>query len=85
MNGTLGDFALGGCKVCGREVLSYVDGQDVEVRRCVHCDTRLGGVLRWIDAGALESAGYGFDVEPAKGCSSCVRGGCGTGIGGSES
>ncbi len=76
-----GDFALGQCGECGREVLSYPDWEDsseAEVRRCLHCDERLGGELRWVDVADLDSLGYSLDgPEVAKACSSCPTGGCG--------
>ena len=38
-----GDFALGRCSECRREVLTYPDNDSglPGVRRCLHCDERL--------------------------------------------
>lgn len=80
--GDPGDFAVGRCPECAREVLTYPDGEpsaESETRRCIHCDERLGGVVRWIDAADLEGLGYVVDSgeEDAGGCASCGNGACG--------
>jgi hypothetical protein len=75
-----GDFALGHCRECKREVLSYPDWEaagDALVRRCTHCDERLGGELRWVEVGDLESLGYSLESpETERACASCPTGGC---------
>jgi hypothetical protein len=75
----VGDFALGRCPECRREVLTYADddGADaVGVRRCLHCDERLAGELRWVDVGDLEALGYVVDSgeDAAGGCATCATG-----------
>jgi hypothetical protein len=73
-----GDFALGRCPECRREVLTYPDdGVDAEgVRRCLHCDERLQGELRWVDVGDLEALGYVVDSgeDAGGGCATCATG-----------
>ncbi|MET0153894.1 MAG: hypothetical protein ABW298_14965 [Candidatus Binatia bacterium] len=74
-----GDFALGRCPECRREVLTYPDddGPDAGgVRRCLHCDERLTGELRWIDVGDLEALGYVVDSGEGggAGCATCATG-----------
>jgi hypothetical protein len=76
-----GDFAVGRCSECRRDVLTYPDGEDPvagETRRCLHCDERLHGALRWIDVADLEALGYVVDSgeERSSGCTSCANGGC---------
>jgi hypothetical protein len=77
-----GDFALGRCTVCQRDVLTYPDGggsQESALRRCIHCDQRLGGELRWVDGADLESLGYSFDSDgQGGGCVTCTASGCAT-------
>lgn len=75
-----GDFAVGHCGECRREVLTYSGdarpGEDA-VRRCLHCDERLVGELRWIDVADLASLGYQIDSgedEAQGGCTSCASG-----------
>ena len=77
-----GDFAVGRCPECDRDVLTYPDGDDPvagERRRCIHCDERLHGALRWIDAADLDALGYVVDSgeERSSGCTSCASGDCG--------
>lgn len=78
----VGDFAVGRCSVCGREVLTYADGtgsQSSTVRRCIHCDQSIRGELRWVDVQDLESLGYAVDADrQGGGCVSCSTGGCAT-------
>ena len=74
-----GDFALGHCRECRREVLTYPgdDGADgARVRRCLHCDERLTGELRWVDVGDLEALGYVVDSgeDAGAGCATCATG-----------
>ena len=73
-----GDFALGRCPECRREVLTYpdADGGSPGVRRCLHCDERLAGELRWVDVGDLENLGYVIDSGEVTsgGCSTCATG-----------
>lgn len=75
-----GSFAVGRCRECAREVVTYPDWEgEVEVRRCLHCDGRLGD-LRRVDAGELEALGYAVrlpDEPDGGGCASCATGGCG--------
>ncbi len=75
-----GDFAVGRCSVCGREVLTYPDGaQQSTVRRCIHCDQSLRGELRWVDVGDLEALGYAIEADgKGGGCVSCSSSGCAT-------
>ena len=74
-----GDFAAGRCAECRREVLTYPDagGQGAEsVRRCLHCDTRIAGELRWVDVTDLEVLGYVVDSgeDAGGGCATCASG-----------
>lgn len=76
-----GDFAVGSCRECRRDVLTYPDADPrsgSEARRCIHCDERLTGELRWIDVADLTALGYVIDSgrEDAGGCASCAGGGC---------
>lgn len=76
------EFAVGRCPECRRDVLSYPHWSDEragEVRRCVHCDGRLSGELRPVEAGELGALGYELAAPSTggSGCVSCVRGGCG--------
>ncbi|MGH7896577.1 MAG: hypothetical protein ACREQQ_01400 [Candidatus Binatia bacterium] len=74
-----GDFAVGQCSVCRRDVLTYSDGEGSRERRCIHCDQRLGGELRWVDVADLERLGYTLDSDGrGGGCVSCTAGGCAT-------
>ena len=69
-----GDFAVGRCPECRRDVLSYPD--DETTRRCLHCDERLTGELRSVDVADLERLGYEIDSgeDAAGGCTSCATG-----------
>ena len=83
-----GDFALGRCSECRREVLTYPDdenGSSPGVRRCLHCDERLAGELRWVDVGDLEELGYVIDSgeDTGGGCATCATG-CVVRAGGSK-
>lgn len=71
-----GDFAAGHCRECRRDVLSYPDAPAGDVRRCLHCDERLVGELRWVDVADLGGLGYEVEVaDPAgTGCTSCASG-----------
>jgi hypothetical protein len=73
-----GDFAVGHCRECRREVLTYPDGDGPRegVRRCLHCDERLAGELRWIDVADLDRLGYEIDSgqDAGAGCTSCATG-----------
>jgi hypothetical protein len=74
-----GDFALGRCPECRREVLTYPDDEGdgaPGVRRCLHCDERLTGELRWVDVGDLEELGYVVDAgeDTGGGCATCATG-----------
>ena len=77
-----GDFAAGRCAFCEREVLSYPVGDPAlpEARRCIHCDGRIEGELRWVDATDFVTLGYDVDSgeDPGAGCTSCTSGGCAT-------
>jgi len=77
-----GDFAVGRCSVCGRDVLTYPDGSGPEestVRRCLHCDQSIRGELRWVDVGDLEVLGYAVETDgQGGGCVSCSTSGCAT-------
>jgi hypothetical protein len=75
----VGDFAAGRCPECRREVLTYPDtcGPAAEsVRRCLHCDTRVAGELRWIDVTDLGALGYVVDSgeDAGGGCATCANG-----------
>jgi hypothetical protein len=75
------DFALAFCPECRREVLTYPDfeADGADPRRCLHCDERLAGELRWVGADELTTLGYEVsdaDGEEGSGCVTCVRGGC---------
>jgi hypothetical protein len=77
-----GDFAVGRCAFCERDVLTYPDGDPSApgARRCIHCDDRVRGSLRWIDAADLEALGYGVDSgEDPAGCETCANGSCARG------
>ncbi len=73
-------FLLGHCRACGREVLTHIDldPNDVEMRRCLHCDTVIREGFRPASAREIEEAGY--TVIEARACSSggCSAGGCNT-------
>jgi len=74
-----GDFAVGHCRECRREVLTYLDDArpgDEGVRRCLHCDERVGGELRWVDVADLGPLGYEVDSgeDTAGGCATCTNG-----------
>ena len=73
-----GDFALGRCSECRREVLTYPDDDSglPGVRRCLHCDERLAGELRRVDVGDLEELGYVIDSgeDTGGGCATCATG-----------
>jgi len=73
-----GDFAVGRCPECRREVLTYPDGDEPgqTVRRCLHCDERLEGELRWVDVADVGRLGYEIDSAPDAdaGCTSCASG-----------
>ena len=75
-----GDFAVGRCPECRREVLTYPDGEEPRqgVRRCLHCDERLEGELQWVDVADLDRLGYEIDSDQdaGSGCTSCATG-CG--------
>ena len=73
-----GDFAAGRCRCCEREVLTYPvgDPEAPEARRCIHCDEKIDGELRWVDADDFTALGYDVDSgEPATGCATCTSGG----------
>jgi hypothetical protein len=69
-----GDFAVGRCRECRREVLTYPD--DGSIRRCLHCDERVDGELSWVDVADLERLGYEVDSgeDAGAGCTSCATG-----------
>ncbi len=74
-----GDFALGHCPECRREVVTYPDddGPNIAgIRRCLHCDERLTGELRWVDVGDLGVLGYVVDSgeDAETGCATCATG-----------
>ena len=75
-----GEFLVGWCPECRRDVLTYVDEQPsagIEARRCIHCDEQPSGDLRWIDASGLSELGYAVDAGDAGGgCATCATGGC---------
>jgi hypothetical protein len=73
------DFPTGHCSSCERDVLTHTDfdGNGVETRLCVHCDTPLDAEMT---KGSALSA-YGYDViEPSSGCGrpDCGNGRCGS-------
>jgi len=74
-----GDFAAGRCTECRREVLTYPDegrpGAE-SVRRCLHCDARVAGELRWVDVADLGALGYVVDSgeDTGGGCATCANG-----------
>ncbi len=74
-----GDFALGRCPECRREVLTYPDDDGPGaggVRRCLHCGEGLTGELRWVDVADLEVLGYVVDSgeDAGSGCATCATG-----------
>ena len=73
-----GDFAVGRCPECRREVLTYPDGDGPRegIRRCLHCDERLEGELRWVNVADLGRLGYEIDSgqDAGAGCTSCSNG-----------
>ncbi len=73
-----GDFAVGRCRECRRDVLTYPDGDELReaVRRCLHCDDRVDGELRWVDVADLDRLGYEVDSgrDEGAGCTSCATG-----------
>lgn len=71
-----GDFVVGRCRECEREVLSYPDGGPDGPRRCIHCDERLLGELRWVDVADLGPLGYEVDGGEGAGggCDTCASG-----------
>jgi hypothetical protein len=76
-----GDFALAFCRECKRDVLTYPDleSDTEEVRRCLHCDERVGAELKWVRGEDLAALGYEVRAaeEEAGGCgASCVRTAC---------
>ncbi len=75
------DFAVVRCRECAREVVTYPDPSpdDPDVRRCVHCDERASGPLRWLGVADLDALGYVVDSGEDAGseCTSCGTGGCG--------
>ncbi|HZP40548.1 MAG TPA: hypothetical protein VFD84_03450 [Candidatus Binatia bacterium] len=77
------DFPLAHCARCARDVLTHVrlDGEGREGRACVHCDAALDPAeIRWVDAAALDRAGYAVLGEPGGGCGrpGCGQGRCGS-------
>ena len=79
MTGRLdGDFPVGHCARCEKEVLAGVvlDPHGDARRCCVHCDAELDpAMLRWVPEVELERVGYAAWREPA----GCGSGGCGAG------
>jgi hypothetical protein len=77
-----GNFVAARCGFCEREVLTYPIGDPAapEARRCIHCDERVGGELRCVDAADFAALGYDVDSgeTPGGGCTSCSTGGCAT-------
>jgi hypothetical protein len=76
-----GDFVAARCGFCAREVLTYPVGDPAvpEARRCIHCDERVSGELRSVDAADFAALGYDVDSgEAPGGCTSCSTGGCAT-------
>jgi hypothetical protein len=75
------DFVAGRCEFCAREVLTYPVGDPAapEARRCIHCDERMSGEVRSVDAADFAALGYDVDSgEAPGGCTSCSTGGCAT-------
>jgi hypothetical protein len=80
MTGALldGEFPLGHCARCGKEVLVglTVDERGEERRHCVHCEAELDpALLRWVSGPELEQAGYTSWIEGEH----CGRPDCGGG------
>lgn len=75
------DFAVVRCRECARDVVTYPDPSDdaPDTRRCVHCDERASGPLRWLGVADLDALGYVVDSgeDAESGCTSCGTGGCG--------
>lgn len=71
-------FPLAHCGVCDRDVLGYLDADEVgEVRRCLECD---GLLPEWREASAEELEAAGYALLEARGCGNgggCGAGGCG--------
>ena len=76
-----GEFPVGHCARCEREVLVAV-GVD-ERQRCVHCDAELDpDLLRWVGDAELERVGYAVWREGENcGRPDCGGGRCGRGEG----
>ena len=76
------DFVAARCGFCGRDVLTYPVGDPTapEARRCIHCDERVSGAFRVVDAADFAALGYEVDSgeAPGGGCTSCSTGGCAT-------
>lgn len=71
-------FPLAHCPSCTRDVVAYVelDDQDLEVRRCLHCDER---VSEWREVSTDQLEGAGYSLIEARGCGN--GGGCSSGCG----
>lgn len=70
------DFLVGWCASCAREVLTWADydADEVEARRCVHCETPVSAQLHSAKGSDLARHGYSV-IEPK----TCGSGGCGSG------
>lgn len=80
MTGALldGEFPLGPCARCDKEVLVGVtlDERGEERRHCVHCEAELDpALLRWVSEEELERVGYASWIEREH----CGRPDCGGG------
>jgi hypothetical protein len=73
-----GEFPLGHCARCNKEVLVGVtlDERGEERRHCVHCEAELDPeMLRWVSETELERVGYASWIEREH----CGRPDCGGG------
>ena len=73
-----GEFPLGSCARCDKEVLVGVtlDERGEERRHCVHCEAELDPtLLRWVYEEELERVGYASWIEREH----CGRPDCGGG------
>jgi len=78
-----GEFPLGHCARCKREVLvgMVLDERGEERRHCVHCEAELDPeLLRWVSEAELEQVGYASWIEGEHcGRPDCGGGRCGRG------
>jgi hypothetical protein len=71
------EFVLGRCAICDRDVLTYPDpdGDELNQRRCVHCDQTVSHV-RSARGAELPDNGYGLLETQGCGNPGCGGGQC---------